>query len=345
MKKKLYIVTLEPIEKRYTKQWHSFFTKEFGKAFNVINIDGPILSDKIDKGRFLDINKTNIWKAKQTEHISKLFLQNKIKDSDSFLFTDGWHFGITATKYMAQLQNIKCKIFAYWHAGSWDKHDFLSQAQLNYWAKYNEFGWLLACDKHFVATNFHKNLISDYFQNTFIKNKIRVVGFPMDWIEEFKSRGINSPQKRKKDLIVFPHRLDKEKQPNKFDGVQKYFNKYPWKFIKTISVTKNKKDYYKLLSKAKVSFSASKQETFGIGTVEALMMEAIPLVPNRLAYKELYNPLFRYSNQSGAKQKLNFLMKNYDKVLPKVIENKEEIIKQSLDSIPKMIEIMKKVSK
>jgi len=66
----------------------------------------------------LDINQTNIWKAEQVIKIAKLFQDQKIKPNDKFLLLDGWHFGITALKYMSQLNNIPVGIYAYWHAGT-----------------------------------------------------------------------------------------------------------------------------------------------------------------------------------------------------------------------------------
>ena len=337
MKKKLYIITLEKIEKRYTSQWYDYFKKEFSKYFDVEYIDGKHTIDKIDRGRFLDINKTNLYKAQQVEVLSKLFMENKIKDGDSFLFLDGWNFAITALKYMIDLNNIKAKIYSFWHAGSWDEWDFISQKGLNKWCNFNEAGWLNACTCNFVATRFHKELILDYFgTNIVLSKKIKIVGFPMNWSDEIKSRNVEV--KEKENIIVFPHRVDKEKAPEKFDKLAKKFPQY--KFIKTMLVTKNKKDYYELLSKAKICFSGSKQETFGIGTVEAMLLGAVPLVPNRLSYIELYDPRFRYSNIEDAKLKIKYIMNNYNhKKLQDILKkNQNKIKEQSLDSIKKMAE-------
>jgi hypothetical protein len=121
-----------------------------------------------------------------------------------------------------------------------------------------------------------------------------------------------------------------------------------YKFIKTIEVTKTKKEYYEILSKAKIVFSASLQETFGIGTVEALMMDVVPIVPNTLSYKELYDGRFKYSSLISAKNKIECIMSRYHKYskhsdLFEVLEsNKKKIIKQSLDAIPLMSKIMLK---
>jgi len=341
MKKTLYIVTLEPIEKRYTKQWYNSWRKGFSKNFNVEYIDGKYKGDKIKKGRFLDINLTNMYKAQQVEKIAKLFSDEKIKDNDIFLFMDGWHFGITAVKYMAQLGDIKTKMYAYWHAGTYDPADFVAQAGLGKWASYNEYGWFRACDGHFVATKFHKRIIKSYFGNDFQSNKLHVVGFPMDWKKEI-TKEIGNKKVQKEDLVVFPHRVDKEKRPDLFDKIAKENNEY--KFIKTINVTKNKKEYYKLVKKAKISFSASEQETFGIGTVEALILDCIPLVPNKLSYVELYDSIFRYSNLFDARQKLKYFMKNFNKesVQKRIKKNKQKIIKLSENCFDKMSKIMLK---
>jgi len=337
MKKTLYILTLEPIEKRYTKQWYRYFKEEFSKYFDVSYINGTIISDEIKTGRFLDINQTNIWKSEQVIKISELFNQNTVRDGDCFFFMDGWHFGLTALKYMSQLNNIKINIYAYWHAGTWDRWDFISQANLVPYVRCTEADWLNICDRNFVATEFHKKLIVNIFGKKLSK-KILVVGFPMDWIKEIKLLGI--VPKYKEDIVVFPHRLDKEKCPEIFDSLQTYFPKYT--FIKTMEVTKDKKEYYEILNKAKVVFSSSKQETFGIGTVEGLMLGCVPLVPRGLSYDELYNPIFQYSNFAAIKQKLKYFIENYDNITIQkhLNRNKKVIINKSNNSIKNMAKVI-----
>jgi len=345
---RLFIVTLEPIDKRYTKQWYETWRPKFKKYFDVVDyIDGRTITDKIEKGRFLDVNQTNMWKAVQVEKLSMMFYKNIVEKGDIFLFMDGWHFGITALKYMAQLNNIPVKIYAYWHAGTYDKHDFISQAGLDKWAKFNEMGWFKGLDGSFVATKFHKRLIMKMFkkEKKYINtNKIKIVGFPMNW-EEVISNELSKKKSIFKDLprlktVVFPHRIDKEKCPEVFDKLAKKFPKY--KFIKTIEVTKNKKEYYNLLRNSRVSFSASKQETFGIGTVEAMMLGCIPLVPRRLSYTELYDGLFIYSSLRIAKQKLKRFVENYNnkKIQQILKQNQQKIQRISQQTYKKMSDIM-----
>lgn len=334
--KRLFIITLEPLEQRYTKQWHSYLPKEFSKYFNVITIDGNTNEQNISSGKFLDINLTNVWKAQQIEKVAYLFHNKNIKDDDIFLFMDGWHYGITAIKYMSQLNNIRTKIYTYLHAGTWDENDFIVQKGMRQWAHFNEAGWLSACDGHFVATKYHKNLICKYFNGEF-KDIIHVVSFPMDWKKE-----IGNIKSIKEDIVIFPHRLDKEKCPEIFDSIIPKFKEV--KFLKTQNMKLSKKEYYNLLSKSKVIFSANKQETFGIGTVEALLLDNIPVVSNKLSYKELYPKQFRYDTiEEAEKMILRFIIFYKNIHLQKLLkETKQKLIKQSLNSVKQMSKVMLK---
>jgi len=351
MKRTLYIMTIEPLEKRYTKQWHLYWKQEFSKYFDrVINVDGTITGDKIKKGRFLDINQTNVWKSEQIYQISSYFAKGRIKDEDVIIFADAWHAGVTMIKYMIQLNNLKTKMYGYWHAGTYDPHDFVSQAGLGEWAIHNEIGWMKALDGNFVATKFHKELIltnenilfEDLHGKKSINKKIHVVGFPMDWQKQIHKEIGNPAKFKKEDIIVFPHRKDPEKNPQDFEKLKKALPDY--KFVFTMDVTKNKKEYYELLAKSKLVFNNNDQETFGIGTVEAMLLGNYPVVPNRLVFPEMYHSKFICNNKTHMKQNIKYFMDNYyerenQKLLTK---NAEYIINQSLKSIGKMAKVMLK---
>jgi hypothetical protein len=49
-----------------------------------------------------------------------------------------------------------------------------------------------------------------------------------------------------------------------------------------------------LLGEAKMVFSANLQETLGISCYEGAVVDAIPLVPDRLSYSEMYYDTFKY---------------------------------------------------
>ena len=105
----IYLVTLEPLENRYTGQWKKWIKEKFiNDNFEVVEIDGNTLS-KNNKKSFLNFNLTNTWKSEQIIKIADLFNNNIIQNDDIFLWYDAWHYGIIALKYMSALNNIKVK--------------------------------------------------------------------------------------------------------------------------------------------------------------------------------------------------------------------------------------------
>jgi hypothetical protein len=56
----------------------------------------------------------------------------------------------------------------------------------------------------------------------------------------------------------------------------------------------SKNDYYNLVGEAKLIFSANLQETLGISMYEGCLLNAIPMVPNRLSYQEMFYDTFKY---------------------------------------------------
>ena len=55
--------------------------------------------------------------------------------------------------------------------------------------------------------------------------------------------------------------------------------------------------YHKLLESAKIVFSANLQETLGISCYEGALAGALPMVPDRLSYSEMYVDDFKYPSE------------------------------------------------
>ena len=316
----IYLITLEPIETRYTAQWKTWFKSQFADS---VEIDGDTLS-ATNATNFLNPTGTNIWKSEQIIKISKMFECGQVKENDSFFFYDAWHYGVIATKYMSELLKIPVKIFGIWHAGSYDPYDLLGTS-FNYFGEFEKS--LFACiDKSFVATEFHKNLIMG--RHTVDASSIIVTGLPYDFEELLKFK-----TEVKENIIIFPHRLSDEKQPNIARDIEKEVSKVGWKVVFCQEQKLTKVEYHTLLAKSKIVFSASLQETWGIGTFEGLALDCIPFVPNRLSYKEMYNKKFLYpteltldwnkENKSKLLDLLQNLMYNYDQHKERMKENFE----------------------
>lgn len=281
----LWVVPLEPLEERYTKQWYDWIPKDLdrmGVQYEII--DGTPLTSKIETGKFLDVFGTNYYKSSQIMEISKLFREGKIKEGDRFFFADLYFPGIEAVKYMSQLSKIKVSIYGVLHAASYDRWDFLAQAGVGYWSADYEEALLALADGVFVATEFHKKMILEN-RNT-IRNNIYVTGLPLKFDEILTEERKHIKKER---ICVFPHRLDKEKQPHIFDKVTEALLELDpsIKCIKTAEVFENKKQYYDLLAKSQVSVSFALQETWGIANLESMILGCVPILPNRLSYPEI----------------------------------------------------------
>tara|TARA_B100001094_G_scaffold29566_1_gene24654 strand:- start:428 stop:1459 length:1032 start_codon:yes stop_codon:yes gene_type:complete len=339
---KLHLVDLEPIEKRYTKQWQEWIPtlvkKYGGKKFEVETISGK--SDgEIKSGQFLDINRTQTYKSEQIIEIANLFEEGKVSDGDVFLFYDGWHYGIQALRYMSQCQDINVKIYAIWHAGTYDEWDLLAQKGLGYWGANFERSLFEATDGIFSSTEFHKQLISS--TRNVPNEKIHVTGYPFshDWLKDYDTS-------KKENIVVFPHRTAPEKRHDIFLEVAKKMKNSDIEFITTTDVTETKDDYYKLLAKSKVSWSGGLQETCGISTFESLWLGNIVMVPNRLSYKEMYFDMFKYephldSDVDVQCEMIQFAIEHYDEYIEPIKENAEKLKdEQGPTAVQRMLKII-----
>jgi len=308
MMPKLWIVPIEPLEERYSTQWLRLFEQGFYfLGENLEFVFGEPITSKIEVGEFLDVFGTNYYKASQIMELIKKIRSGLISDEDIILFLDGWFPGIESLFYIKNGADRKFKIYSCLHAGTWDPHDFLSRKEMTPWARGIELGWLRGMDGIFVATNFHKKLITDTFSD-FDHDKIHVTGFPLSFLEiELKAWS------DKKNIVVFPHRNAPEKRPLNFDFLETSLKeKFPcWTFIKTAKHY-TKPQYYKILSEAKIAVSCALQETWGIAQQEALFSGCLPLVPNSLSYVEMYSNIFRYENEADALEKLERMMSSCD---------------------------------
>jgi len=289
----VFLVDLEAVETRYTGQWKTHvpsLLEEAGHAVTVIQ--GPTdIPNATTPGAFLNFGGTNIYKARQVEEIARLFTGGKVVDGDHFLFTDAWHPGIINLKYMAELLNVKIKIHALWHAGSYDPQDFLGRLIGDApWVRHSEKAFFHAIDHNYFATDFHINMFAkNLFAGEVDKSKIVRTGWPMEYMENTLLTYKNLP---KRDLILFPHRIAPEKQVEIFRDLAASMPEYEWIVCQDQNLTKDQ--YHQLLGQAKIVFSANLQETLGISCYEGALVNAIPIVPDRLSYTEMYSSIFKY---------------------------------------------------
>ena len=122
IKMTIYIVDIEAVDTRYTKQWKEHLPTQLKRATNidVKVISGGEVPQATTPGAFLNFGGTNIYKSKQLEQIGEMSRAGTIKDGDYFQFyTDAWNPTVIQLKYMAE-PGVNIRIGGLWHAGSYD---------------------------------------------------------------------------------------------------------------------------------------------------------------------------------------------------------------------------------
>jgi glycosyltransferase involved in cell wall biosynthesis len=307
---RIFLVDLEAVETRYTGQWkHHLPALLKRNGHEVTVIEGPAdIPSATTPGAFLNFGGTNIYKSVQVERLARLFTEGRIAAGDHCIFTDAWHPGIINLKYMSELLGIPVTIHALWHAGSYDPQDFLGRLIGDAaWVRHSEKAFYHAIDHNYFATDFHIELFVRELLNGGYQNenpwyeeeldeilsgqfpKIVRTGWPMEYMPDTLSmyQGMD-----KRDLILFPHRIAPEKQVEIFRDLKEQLPQYEFVVCQDQQLTKN--EYHNLLGEAKLVFSANLQETLGISMYEGAIVNAIPMVPDRLSYSEMFADTWKY---------------------------------------------------
>ena len=362
MKPTIWIFSLEPLESRYTQQWHEHIPKllknKLGDKFNIVQIDGVQKDSQLTPGAFLNFSDTNYWKSSQLCNFLEHHNRGETSTDDHILFTDAWNPTVIQLKYMKDLLGFNWILHGMFHAGSYDPQDFLGRLVGNKpWVRNAEKSFYHAFDHNYFATQFHidmffTNLLNDYptenpwFEEDLAElregaftNKIVRTGWPMEYTD-----GILTPYKGmpKRDLILFPHRIAPEKQVEMFRDLKEHLPQYEFIVCQDQQLTKN--EYHNLLGEAKIVFSANLQETLGISCYEGAVVDAIPMVPDRLSYSEMYFDEFKYPSvwtkdwenykayRPNICQKIIQYMDNYEKFIPKLHKQTDYLTNNFFDS-------------
>jgi glycosyltransferase involved in cell wall biosynthesis len=364
---KVFLVDLEAVETRYTGQWKAHVPNLLRKAGHEVHvISGPSdIPSATTPGAFLNFGGTNIYKANQVEQLGRLFCSGAVKAGDHFIFTDAWHPGIINLKYMSELLGIPVTTHGLWHAGSYDPQDFLGRLVGDKpWVRHAEKSFFHAFDHNYFATNFHiemfvTNLFNDYpSENPWLEEDLKDIiagedprfvrtGWPMEYMTDTLLMYKNMP---KRDLILFPHRIAPEKQVEIFRDLKQYLPQYEFVVCQDQQLSKN--EYHNLLGEAKLVFSANLQETLGISWYEGAVVDAIPMVPDRLSYSEMAFDTFKYpsawtesysayeAHRPDICNKIIQYMNCYEKFLPSLNKQVYEL-KEHFFSCNKLLEMLK----
>lgn len=294
----IWIIPIEPIDQRYTKQWYDNIPVMLENAiannklkYRVVTVDGEDFKPDVrTAGAFLDFGATNVYKATQAAEVSKLFSNGKVKAGDKFLVTDAWNFVITPIKYMSDLLDIPVEIHGIWHAGAYDPTDILGYKMNKPWPWDAERSWFHSCDYNYYATNSHLN---KFLNNLDIPaeyhHKAIRSGQPHELIVDKLTCYQDTPKQRR---VMWPHRYNADKQPEIAEDLSSEFD-----MVITQKLNLDKAEYYKTMGESVAIFSCALHENLGISVMEAVLAGAIPIVPDRASYSEMYFPEFKYPSE------------------------------------------------
>jgi len=292
---KIFIVPIEPIDSRYSKQWYDNIPKLIeqrvtDKNIEIVTVAGEDIPATTTSGAFLDFAATNYYKSTQAAKISSLFMNGEVNSGDKFLVTDAWNFVITPIKYMSDLLDIPVEIHGIWHAGAYDPSDILGMKMSKHWPAETERSWFYACDYNYYATDFHKNMFLNNL-NIPAEHHYKAItsGQPHELIVQDLEPGYNVSKNKQ---IIWPHRYNADKQP---DIAEHIATDYP--VVITQKMSLSKAEYYKVLSESSIIFSCSLHENLGISIMEAVLSGVIPILPNRCSYTEMYSAEFLYPSE------------------------------------------------
>jgi hypothetical protein len=247
---------------------------------------------------------------------------------------------------MSELLGIPVTIHALWHAGSYDPQDFLGRLIGDApWVRHSEKAFFEAVDHNYFATDFHidmflHNLLNlgrfvdkDTVDDMFTTGKIVRTGWPMEYMADTLDMYKRMP---KRDLILFPHRIAPEKQVDIFRNLKEHLPQYEFVICQEQQLTK--REYHNLLGEAKLVFSANLQETLGISWYEGALVDAIPMVPDRLSYSEMAIDLFKYPSEWTESFAAYTVHKQ--KIIDAIVDHMENY-RTRLPSLNKQVDLLK----
>lgn len=291
------IFPIEPLDSRYSAQWYQSVPqsleaklKLLGLSGNVITVDGVQKASSVTSGAFLNFQDTNRYKSSQLVSFCDMLDEGRVTSNDVILFTDAWNPALLQVKYMRDLGGHNWKIHGLWHAGAYDPTDILGYKMEKPWPHHTERALYYACDTNWYATDFHRQM---FLRNLIIPDadhdRAQLSGQPHDLIVDAMSK--IKLKELVKTGVIWPHRYNADKQPEIAEALSSQFTT-PWCITQKLNL--NKSEYYQTLSEAGVMFSCSLHENLGISIMEGVLLDVIPVLPDRCSYSEMYMKDFLY---------------------------------------------------
>lgn len=336
MTQDVWIFPLEPLDNRYTAQWYdeipNLIQLQLDKTgHKVYEAIGTQRSTQTTTGAFLDFADTNFWKSTQlADFVVSLNTPDGVADDAVILFTDFWNPALLQVAYMRDLLGKAWQIQGIAHAGAYDPSDILGLKMQKPWPWHLERSLFYASDVTYFATNFHRDM---FLKNLDIPEEYHdravVSGQPHNAITRHMAL-ITVPQTRSRQ-IIWPHRYNQDKQPEIAEDLATEFD-----MVITQKLQLNKNEYYNTIADTQLIFSCALHENLGISIMEGVLLGAVPVVPDRCSYSEMYLPEFIYPSEWTES------WENYQKFRPNLVKHLNNIL-DNIDSFAGSMQIQKEI--
>lgn len=324
--KKVFYFGLEPLKARYTyqlsKEWMPATFQPYVDAGKIefIDIKGEFdPNQQIKVGAVLDAIGRGKFAMSQCSNFLHALNIGAVSDGDAIFLQDYWHPGIESILYALDLYGIKVEIYAMLHAQSVDEYDFTYP--MREWMR----GFELGLDKRmtgiFVGSTIHK----DQLRQAGFEAPIHVVSLPLHLEMTRDKYPDYDPHKRKKQVVVYSSRLDKEKNPFFMMAVaEQYLEQFTgaeWHVTTSGEIFKSmlpgvidalyelaerqprfkllnnltKQEYYKELAEAKIQFNCSLQDYVSWTVLESTTFGCDMVFPNFRSFPEFIPPSRLYT--------------------------------------------------
>jgi glycosyltransferase involved in cell wall biosynthesis len=328
---KLFVIPIEDYDLRYTEQWNRWFPEELRARhipFEYLSVGDALNSTQLG-GDVLDPIRTNQYRMDQITRILDELERKNLRDGDIIFFHTLWFPGLEALAYVRAACGVHFRIVGVLHAGSYDPWDFRSRQSMDSWSAPLEESWFSIADRILVASEFHRQQV--LAARRVDTQKIFVTGLPFR-ASEIRA-GRSSIMSNKQPVIAFPHRNVSEKSPQIVEMLREEFGD------KAVLVTRNmsrtKSEYLDILASCKVCVSDSLQETFGYAMLEAAALECIPIVPDRLCYREMYPDRFRFSGYPELRRLVSQALAD---AVPQSVEELKPLLEWAEGSMSRMLD-------
>ena len=337
--KKVFYFGLEPLKARYTyqlsKEWMPATFAPYSDKLEFVDVEGEFDPDQqIKVGAVLDAVGRGKFAMSQCSTFLDMLNNDQVNNGDVIFLQDYWHPGIEAILYAVDLYGIEIEIYAMLHAQSVDEYDFTYP--MREWMR----GFELGLDKRmtgiFVGSTIHK----DQLRQAGFEAPIHVVSLPLHLeLTRAKLPGYNINQ-RKKNVVVYSSRLDKEKNPFFMMAVaEKYLEEFPgveWHVTTSGKEFKSmlpgvldalnelsernprfkllnnltKEEYYRELAEAKIQFNCSLQDYVSWTVLESTAFGCDIVFPKFRSFPEFIPPdrLYTAFNVKSAVIRLHEVM-------------------------------------